>query len=182
MSSSAWKSSFWACIDMYSPAAIDTQPAINATRPASITTLESGRAAAMPSTTETLVIRPSLTPSTAARAVPRWIARWCDSGTLSCAAGCRPRRGGVRGAVAMVRTYRAHARHDRHVPGRYDVTRPQLEALLAGEPAFRAAQVWEGLHRGRAPEEMTELPRRLRSLVAAALPPGLAPGRESRSD
>ena len=56
---------------------------------------------------------------------------------------------------------------------RYDVTPAELAALLAGEPAYRARQVWEGLRRGDAPEELTALPRPLRDRLAAE--PALAP-------
>jgi 23S rRNA (adenine2503-C2)-methyltransferase len=56
---------------------------------------------------------------------------------------------------------------------RYDVILGQLGALLPGEPAYRARQVWEGLWRGDAPEELTTLPRALRERLAAE--PALAP-------
>ena len=56
----------------------------------------------------------------------------------------------------------------------YDLTREELSALLPGEPAYRARQVWEGLHlRVQRPEEMTELPAALRAALEAALPPAL---------
>ena len=46
--------------------------------------------------------------------------------------------------------------------------------MLAGEPAYRVRQVWDGLHRRvRRPEELTELPADLRAELAAALPPAL---------
>ena len=45
------------------------------------------------------------------------------------------------------------------MPAPYDLTREELADLLEGEPAYRARQVWEGLHaRVQRPEEMTELP------------------------
>jgi 23S rRNA (adenine2503-C2)-methyltransferase len=60
------------------------------------------------------------------------------------------------------------------VPAPYDLTHEDLADLLAGEPSFRARQVWEGLHvRVQQPEEMTELPASLRSALEAALPPAL---------
>ncbi len=60
------------------------------------------------------------------------------------------------------------------MPAPYDVTRDELAALLAGEPAFRSRQVWEGLHtRLQRPEEMTELPSGLRRSLGEALPPAL---------
>ncbi len=59
--------------------------------------------------------------------------------------------------------------------GPYDLNRSQLAALLAGEPAFRARQVWDGLHRrALRPGEMTDLPAALRQRLDAALPPALS--------
>ncbi|MGH9299338.1 MAG: 23S rRNA (adenine(2503)-C(2))-methyltransferase RlmN, partial [Acidimicrobiales bacterium] len=47
---------------------------------------------------------------------------------------------------------------------RFDLTREELAILLAEEPPYRVAQVWEGLHRRHSePPELTELPRRLRA-------------------
>jgi 23S rRNA (adenine2503-C2)-methyltransferase len=66
---------------------------------------------------------------------------------------------------------------------RYDHDRRALAEMLAGEPGYRVAQVWDGLHqRGAEPEDMTDLPRALRDRLAAALPPALAPEAESVSD
>ena len=60
------------------------------------------------------------------------------------------------------------------MPAPYDLTREELAVILDGEPAYRARQVWDGLHvRVRRPEEMTELPAALRTTLAAALPPAL---------
>jgi len=60
------------------------------------------------------------------------------------------------------------------VPSPYDLTRPELESLLSGEPEFRARQVWDGLHaRVQRPEEMTDLPADLRVALEEALPPAL---------
>jgi 23S rRNA (adenine2503-C2)-methyltransferase len=71
----------------------------------------------------------------------------------------------------------------RTVPSRYDATKEDLAELLAGEPAFRVRQVWDGLHaRVVAPTAMTELPAALRDRVEAALPPALTVARESVSD
>ncbi|MGP0030716.1 MAG: 23S rRNA (adenine(2503)-C(2))-methyltransferase RlmN [Acidimicrobiales bacterium] len=57
----------------------------------------------------------------------------------------------------------------------YDLSRAELDALLDGEPAYRARQVWDGLHRRvQRPEEMTELPAPLRTRLAAALPRALS--------
>ena len=53
------------------------------------------------------------------------------------------------------------------MPAPYDVTREELELLLAGESPYRARQVWEGLHvRVQRPEEMTDLPKALRARLA----------------
>jgi len=69
------------------------------------------------------------------------------------------------------------------VPSRYDATREDLAALLAGEPPFRVRQVWDGLHRRVvAPGAMTDLPAALRARLDAALPPALTPANESVSD
>ena len=66
---------------------------------------------------------------------------------------------------------------------RYDARPADLAELLAGEPAYRARQVWDGLHRrGLDPEEMTDLPRPLRARLASALPPALEPAAESVAD
>jgi 23S rRNA (adenine2503-C2)-methyltransferase len=55
--------------------------------------------------------------------------------------------------------------------------------LLAGEPAYRARQVWDGLYRRLAePEELTDLPKALRRRLVEDLPPALEPVTESRSD
>jgi 23S rRNA (adenine2503-C2)-methyltransferase len=71
----------------------------------------------------------------------------------------------------------------RTVPSRYDATREDLADLLAGEPAFRVRQVWDGLHsRVVAPAAMTELPAALRTRLEESLPPALAVAHESISD
>src|ERR1700677_4882830 len=56
----------------------------------------------------------------------------------------------------------------------YDLTRGELDLLLGDQPAFRARQVWDGLH-GRVlhPEEMTDLPLALRTRLGDALPGAL---------
>src|SRR3984957_2146916 len=60
------------------------------------------------------------------------------------------------------------------MPAPYDLTRDELAVILEGEPAYRVRQVWDGLHaRAQRPEEMTELPAALRTVLAAALPPAL---------
>ncbi len=68
------------------------------------------------------------------------------------------------------------------MPGRFEVTLPELEALLDGDPTYRSRQVWAGLHAGREPEEMTDLPAALRSRVAEQLAPALHLEQESISD
>ena len=66
---------------------------------------------------------------------------------------------------------------------RYDVDRDTLAAELAGEPAYRVAQVWDGLYRQNVDiEAMTDLPRVLRSQLAERLPPALGLVREQTSD
>jgi len=66
------------------------------------------------------------------------------------------------------------------------VDRALLETTLAkaGEPAYRASQVWEWVARGaRSYEEMTNLPASLRERLAAAVPLStLALAEEARSD
>jgi 23S rRNA (adenine2503-C2)-methyltransferase len=73
------------------------------------------------------------------------------------------------------------------VVGRYDVTFDEVASVLAaaGEPAYRARQVWDGLYRqGVGPEELTNLPKALRLRLAGepALAPSLASAFESVSD
>jgi len=60
------------------------------------------------------------------------------------------------------------------LPTRYDLTPDALGELLADQPAYRARQVWDGLHqRLLAPDEMTDLPAALRQRLAQELPPAL---------
>lgn len=71
--------------------------------------------------------------------------------------------------------------------GRYDLSLDEIAAALAdrGEPAYRARQVWEGLHRrGVGPDELTSLPKSLRADLAGdpRFAPSLAPAYESVSD
>jgi 23S rRNA (adenine2503-C2)-methyltransferase len=67
---------------------------------------------------------------------------------------------------------------------RFDLARADVAALeaLAGEPPFRARQVWAALHQGLDPEEMTDVPKALRRALADALPPALRPASESVGD
>ena len=73
-------SSRWAVMERYSPAAMEKEPAIRPATPARRTIEPPGLAPAMPSTSETLVTRPSLTPKTAARAPPLLMSRWWCGG------------------------------------------------------------------------------------------------------
>jgi 23S rRNA (adenine2503-C2)-methyltransferase len=69
------------------------------------------------------------------------------------------------------------------VPGPYDVTRSELAALLADQPAYRTGQVWEGLYgRLARPEEMTDLPLAVRQHLTRALPPALTGSGERLAD
>jgi 23S rRNA (adenine2503-C2)-methyltransferase len=69
------------------------------------------------------------------------------------------------------------------MPSRYDATPEEVAAAVAGEPPYRARQVWAGLYeRVVDPADMTDLPLALREAVAAALPPALSPVRESVSE
>jgi 23S rRNA (adenine2503-C2)-methyltransferase len=66
--------------------------------------------------------------------------------------------------------------------GAFDLSRADLAGLLSGEPAYRVEQVWRGMYvHGRRPEEMTDLPKSLRTRLTASLEPSLAPAAESRS-
>jgi 23S rRNA (adenine2503-C2)-methyltransferase len=71
------------------------------------------------------------------------------------------------------------------VPSRYDLDRAALAALLEGEPRYRVDQLWDGLYRRVLdPDELTELPRTLRSRLAdePALAPALTLEAERTSD
>jgi 23S rRNA (adenine2503-C2)-methyltransferase len=60
------------------------------------------------------------------------------------------------------------------VPGAYDMTRPELAALLGREPGYRLEQVWRGLYANlKRPDEMTDIPAGLRERLADSLPPAL---------
>ena len=68
---------------------------------------------------------------------------------------------------------------------RYDVTRPELDELLAGWglPRYRGDQVWQGLHQRLAGfDELTSLPAALRAQLGEALPPALEPVVERTAD
>src|SRR5579875_215835 len=56
----------------------------------------------------------------------------------------------------------------------YDLSREELASLLAGQPSYRTEQVWRALwERGARPNDMSELPKDLRSALAGALGPAL---------
>jgi 23S rRNA (adenine2503-C2)-methyltransferase len=66
---------------------------------------------------------------------------------------------------------------------RYDVDRAGLATLLADQPSYRIDQIWRGLYEDRiAPDEITTLPKALRSRLAEDLPAALEPVTESVSD
>jgi 23S rRNA (adenine2503-C2)-methyltransferase len=66
---------------------------------------------------------------------------------------------------------------------RYDLTRDDLAMMLEGEPRYRVDQIWTGLYEHKlAPEELSTLPKSLRSRLVEQLPPALAPVAESVSD
>ncbi len=66
---------------------------------------------------------------------------------------------------------------------RYGVDRETLAELLAGHPAYRVSQVWDGLHRRLLdPLAMTDLPLALRHRLHEQLPAALAPAGEAVSD
>jgi 23S rRNA (adenine2503-C2)-methyltransferase len=71
------------------------------------------------------------------------------------------------------------------VPGPYDLSRDQLATLLAGEPAYRVGQVWDGLYRRTLPvTELTDLPLAMRHRLAAepTLQPALTVAAHSVAD
>ena len=69
------------------------------------------------------------------------------------------------------------------MPTRHDVSRAELAALLAGQPAYRVTQVWQGLYEHlSAPEELSVLPRALRAELAELLPPALTEVARTSSD
>jgi 23S rRNA (adenine2503-C2)-methyltransferase len=54
------------------------------------------------------------------------------------------------------------------VTSRYDLDRAAVAELLAGEPRYRVDQLWDGLHRrALEPDELTDLPRALRTRLAS---------------
>lgn len=66
---------------------------------------------------------------------------------------------------------------------RYDVSLTALGDLLADSPSYRIRQVWDGLYRRRVePEDMTELPKALRTRLTTELPAALELAVERVSD
>ena len=67
---------------------------------------------------------------------------------------------------------------------RFDLDATAMAALVAGEPGYRVVQLRQGLLAGHEPEDITTLPKALRSRLAAepALGPGLAQVRRSVGD
>src|SRR4051794_8040923 len=67
--------------------------------------------------------------------------------------------------------------------GRYDADRDAWRSLLDGQPSYRVDQVWDGLYRRHVDlEDITDLPKPLRSRLADALPPSLSLLTERVSD
>jgi 23S rRNA (adenine2503-C2)-methyltransferase len=69
------------------------------------------------------------------------------------------------------------------MPTRYDLTRPELGALLSGQPRYRLDQLWGGLYEQLATvEELTTLPKALRAQLDDQLPNALTLVTEATSD
>jgi 23S rRNA (adenine2503-C2)-methyltransferase len=82
-----------------------------------------------------------------------------------------------------VHRYREAAMTPLGVPTRHDLGREDLADRLAGEPRYRVDQVWDGLYRRlQSPADMTDLPKALRTRLAAELPSALAEAAASESD
>jgi len=57
---------------------------------------------------------------------------------------------------------------------RYDLDRDAFAKVLAGEPAYRVEQVWDGLYRqGRELDQLTNVPKTLRHRLVSILPTAL---------
>ncbi len=68
------------------------------------------------------------------------------------------------------------------MPSLYDLSRPELAALLDDEPRYRIDQLWQGLYaRGATLAELTDVPRSVRVRVDTAAPTALTPLAESTS-
>lgn len=60
------------------------------------------------------------------------------------------------------------------MPGAFDMTREELASSIGDEPAYRTEQVWRALwERGAWPEDMSELPLRLRERLRSQIVPAL---------
>ena len=69
------------------------------------------------------------------------------------------------------------------MPSAYDLEFEDLAGLLEDEPAYRSRQVFDALHKGlKTPEEMTELPKALRSRLSEELPSALEIATRSITD
>ena len=56
----------------------------------------------------------------------------------------------------------------------WSLNRSEISALVASEPAYRADQLWEGLYlHGKPPDELSNLPKKLRQRLANDLEPRL---------
>jgi 23S rRNA (adenine2503-C2)-methyltransferase len=66
---------------------------------------------------------------------------------------------------------------------RFDLARDDVARLLPGQPRYRVDQVWDGLHTGAEPADLTTLPKALRTTLAAhpELQPALTPKHRSVS-
>ncbi|HVX17041.1 MAG TPA: 23S rRNA (adenine(2503)-C(2))-methyltransferase RlmN [Acidimicrobiales bacterium] len=67
-------------------------------------------------------------------------------------------------------------------PTRFEVNRDALAGLLAGEPRYRVDQVWQAIHAGREPAEITNVPKALRARLDQQLPAGLRIADEQAAD
>ncbi|RLE16237.1 MAG: 23S rRNA (adenine(2503)-C(2))-methyltransferase RlmN [Actinobacteria bacterium] len=70
-----------------------------------------------------------------------------------------------------------------NLPTRYELTREQFAEVLQGEPKYRVDQIWDGLYTQLAdPDDITNLPKKLRSKLSSSLPYALSPVTESTSE
>jgi 23S rRNA (adenine2503-C2)-methyltransferase len=68
-------------------------------------------------------------------------------------------------------------------PTRYDLAYDDIADVLDGQPRYRVEQVWHGLYDQLAePDELTNLPKSLRAVLAERLPAALTPVTESVSN
>jgi 23S rRNA (adenine2503-C2)-methyltransferase len=77
----------------------------------------------------------------------------------------------------------ANAARTGATPTRYDLAHDDIAAVLDGQPRYRVEQVWHGLYDQLAePDELTNLPKSLRAVLAERLPAALTPVTESVSN